>query len=28
VQHGQTLQHFFDHVFGAVNELFHGVANL
>jgi hypothetical protein len=28
VQHGQTLQHFFDHVFRAVNELFHGVANL
>ena len=28
VQHGQTLQHFFDHVLRAVNELFHGAANL
>ena len=28
VQHGQTLQHFFDNVFGAVNKLFHRAANL
>jgi hypothetical protein len=28
VQDGQTLQHFFDNVFGAVNKLFHRAANL
>jgi hypothetical protein len=28
VQHNQTLQHFFDNVFGAVNKLFHDAANL
>jgi 1-deoxyxylulose-5-phosphate synthase len=28
LQHSQTLQHFFDNVFGAVHKLFHDAANL